>query len=217
MLVDAQIIVGVAHGLEHLVGRHDAFKAAQRDGVLHARIVRVEGDDVGNAHRDQLLEHHGAVHGLAGGAAMLAAFVEHRHDDVDAVSLSADRRDDALEIGVVLVRRHRNLSAIELVGALIRAHVADDEQIIAANGILNHALALAGAEARAVRFQQEAVLIRAVEAVELLVGGRVHLPVHQILVDPAAHFLAAVHGDDAQRRDRPHREFLGRLDVLVHA
>ena len=31
------------------------------------------------------------------------------------------------------------------------------------------------------------------------------------------HFLAAVHGDDAQRRDRPHREFLGRLDVLVHA
>ncbi len=159
MLVDAQIIVGVAHGLEHLVGRHDVFKTAQRDGVLHARIVRVEGDDVGNTHRDKLLEHHGAVHGLAGGAAVLTAFIEHRHDDVDAIRLAADGGDNALEVGVMLVGRHRNVVTVELVGALIRADIADDEQVIAAHGILNHALALAGAEAWAVCLQQETVLI----------------------------------------------------------
>ena len=59
----------------------------------------------------------------------------------------------------MLVGRHRNVVTIELVGALIRADIADDEQVIAAHGILNHALALAGAEAWAVCLQQETVLI----------------------------------------------------------
>jgi len=153
------------------------------------------------------------------GAAMLTAFVEHRHDDVDAVRLAADSRDNAFQVGIMLVRRHRDFASIELIGALIRAHIADDKQVIAANGIRDHTLAFACTETRAVRFQQEAVLIRAVEAVELLVRGGIHLPVHQVLVDAASHFLAAVHGNDAQRRDRPHRELLGRFvaDVLVHS
>ena len=209
MLINAQIIVSMAHRLEHLIGRHDALKPAQRDGVLHARVVRVKSDDIGYAHVDQFLKHHGAVHGFTGGAAMLTAFVEHRHDDVDAVRLAADSRDNALQVGIMLVRRHRDFASIELIGALIRAHIADDKQVIAANGIRDHTLAFACTETRAMRFQQEAVLIRAVEAVELLVRGGIHLPVHQVLVDAASHFLVAVHGNDAQRRDRPHRELLG--------
>ena len=218
ILVDLQVVIGRAHGLEHLIGRHDALKAVERDRVLHARVVRIEGDDVGDAHGNQLLKHQRAVHGLTRGAAMLASFVEHRHDDVDALRLPADRRDDALEVSVVLVRRHRHIPAVELVCALIRADVADDIQIISAHRIQQHPLAFAGAKARAVRTDQKAVGLRAVEAVQLFVGAVVHLPPGQVIVDSLAHLLAAAHGDDAQRCNRHHREFLGRfsVDVLAH-
>ena len=218
VLVDLQVVIGRAHGLEHLIGRHDALKAVERDRVLHARVVRIEGDDVGDAHGDQLLKHQRAVHGLTRGAAMLASLVEHRHDDVDALRLPTDRRDDALEVSVVLVRRHRHIPAVELVRALIRADVADDIQIITAHRIQQHPLAFAGAKARAVRTDQKAIGFRAVEAVQLFVGTVVHLPPGQVIVNSLAHLLAAAHGDDAQRGNRHHRELLGRfsVDVLAH-
>ena len=100
---------------------------------------------------------------------MLARFIEHRHDDVDTVRFAADRRDDALDVRIMIVRRHRHFHAIKLIFALIGAHVADDKQVITANRTLQHALGLSGTEAGTARFQQESVFISAVKTVEILV------------------------------------------------
>ena len=48
--IELQIVKCMAHGLQHLIGRHNAFKTVQRDRVGDPRIMRVKGDDVRNAH-----------------------------------------------------------------------------------------------------------------------------------------------------------------------
>ena len=88
--VDLQIALPAEQGLEDLIAGLYAVKADQGHGVLHTRVVRVEGDDVAHAHLLQLLQRQGAVQAFAAGAAVLAALIEHGHDDVDA--LGAARR-----------------------------------------------------------------------------------------------------------------------------
>ena len=133
---------------EHLIIRLHRFKTGQRDGVLHARVVRVEGDYVGNAHRFQFLERHRAVHRLAARAAVLAALVQERHDHVDALRLAANRADDALEILIVIVGGHGHLTAVHRVFDLVGGHVGDDVNVVAAYAAAKQALAFARAKPR---------------------------------------------------------------------
>lgn len=81
---------------QHLICRHQVVKAHDRHGVLHARVVRVKGEQIRNAHLLQLLQHVCAVERLAVAAAVLAAAVQQRHDDVHAVRFAARRLNQAL-------------------------------------------------------------------------------------------------------------------------
>ena len=47
--------------LYKLVSRHEVIEAGQGDGVLNARVMGIEGNDVGNTHGDQLLQCHCTV------------------------------------------------------------------------------------------------------------------------------------------------------------
>ena len=82
--------------LDELVRRLNVFETGEGDGVLYARVVRVEGDDVFDAHAHKLLQRDRAVEGFARRAAVLTAFVEHGHDDRNAAGLAGCGADDAL-------------------------------------------------------------------------------------------------------------------------
>ena len=51
--------------------------------------MRIEGDDGFDAEVREFLQSYGAVQRLTGGALVLAALVEERHDDRDAAGLTA--------------------------------------------------------------------------------------------------------------------------------
>ena len=136
--------------LDHLIGRADVVKAAERNGVLNLGVVRIKSDDVGHAHIGQLLERQCTVERFACGAVVLSALIEHRHDDRDSSRLAADGADDALEILIVVVRAHRDSHAVHLVGHAVVEHVADDIHVSAAHGLVNQPLCLARTETGAV-------------------------------------------------------------------
>ena len=82
--------------LDELIDRHDGVETVQRDGVLDTGIVCIEGDNIVNAHPDQLLQRDCAVQRLTHGALMLPALVQIRHDDGDPAGFAADSGNDAL-------------------------------------------------------------------------------------------------------------------------
>ena len=59
--VDFQILYIAQQTLDELVSRLDGFKAMQRDCVLYSGTMCVEGDNVVNAHLNQLLQSKCAV------------------------------------------------------------------------------------------------------------------------------------------------------------
>ena len=189
----------VDHGFQELVGGVDVLKSAQGDGVLDPGVVGVKGDEVLHAHAGQLLEAQGAVQGLPGGAAVLAAFIEHGHNDVDPASLAADGGDDPLQVLVVVVGAHGDVHAVHLVGHAIVEHIGKDVQIMASNRLLQAALGLAGAEPGALRLQLIGLPAIADE-VRVVHHFSVPLrtPIHQILVHFSGDLLAALHSDEAQ-------------------
>ena len=75
LCIDLQILYILAQCLNELVSRLHGLEAVQRDRVLYARIVRVKGDDVVNAHIDQFLQSQCAVQRLSCAALVLAAFI----------------------------------------------------------------------------------------------------------------------------------------------
>ena len=74
---------------DELVGRLHILKGFDRNGILNAGVVRIEGDDGFDAEVREFLQSYGAVQRLTGGALVLAALVEERHDDRDAAGLTA--------------------------------------------------------------------------------------------------------------------------------
>ena len=140
----------LAECLDHLIGAAHIVKAGERYRVLHARIVRVERDDIRNAHVNQLLQSYGAVERFAGGALVLPALVEHRHYNRNAARLAADRADHSLQVLEVVVGAHRNIHSVHLVGHAVIKAVADDVDVLTAHRLQNMSFRLAGAEARQV-------------------------------------------------------------------
>ena len=80
---------GVMQRLDHLVMRKNIFKAAVGDRVLNSGVMSVERNNVGDAHIHKFSKRDCAVERFSGSAAVLAPFVEHRHNDGDAAGFSA--------------------------------------------------------------------------------------------------------------------------------
>ena len=64
----------------------------------------IEGDDVGNAHLNQLIQCHGTVKGFSLGTLVLPALIEKRHDHVDAVCFTGTCGDHTLQILEMIIR-----------------------------------------------------------------------------------------------------------------
>ena len=185
--VGLQVGIAAEQSLQRLVGGNNVVKAHDRHGVLHAGVVRVKGDDVGNAQLAQLLKGHGTVQGFAVIAPVLAAAVQQGHDDVDAVCFAARRLDDPLQILKMVVGGHGVFLAEQLVGAAVIAHIHQDEQVVTANAGFDDALAVTGGEAGTLRLHQEIGL----RSAALLRPG------HQMAVDLFPQLLCAVERQDA--------------------
>ena len=162
----------------------------------------VEGDDVPDAHIDQLLETQGAVQALAGGAAVLTAFIEHGLDHRDALGLAGDGGDDALEVLEMIVGRHGHFLPVHFIGNVMGAHIHDDVHVQTADALAQHGLAFTRAKARAGALDQEGIAVYTRAGVILLVLHFLQaVPFEQPLIDLFADLLAAGHGDDAKRAD----------------
>ena len=195
------------HGLHHLVGGHHVVHAHQGHRVGHPGVVGVKGDDVGHPHALQLLQRIGAVQAFPVGAAVLAAAVEQRHDDGDAVGLAAGGLDQPLQVLVVVVGAHAVFRAEQPVLAAVVAHIHHEVEIVAPHGALDHALAVAGGKAGALAGDDEGLLVKA-----LAVG-----PTDQVAVDQRGQFVGAGGGDEAKvGHTVAVNEKLGAAVLLLH-
>ncbi len=199
--IQLQILILAEQSLQNLIAGTDAVKAHQGHGVLNAGVVSVEGDEVAHAQILQILQRLSAVQTFPGGAAVLSDLVQVGHDDVDALGAAADSADDALEILKMIVGRHGHLPAVHLIGFVVGSHVGQNINVISAYSTFDHALALAGAEPGAAGLDEEIVPIGTHQGVKgrVFQGFLLLMPLHQPAVDQLAHFLAAGHGDQAQR------------------
>ena len=151
----------------------------------------IEGDDVLHAHGQQLLQGNGAVQGLANHTAMLTAAVQGGHDDAHTVAAAGDGLVQALQVGVVIVGGHVVLHAEQVVGQGVVAGIADEEDIIAADGLLHQALGVAALEAGAGTVDDKGILLNA----DFLGPG------DQMAVDELGQLLSAGAGDQSQMGD----------------
>ena len=185
------IVVGMEIGdvfeksLENLIGGHNVIEAHQGYGVLHAGVVRVEGDYAGNAHALKLLQHYCAVERFAICTAMLTATVEQRHNYADSVCLSADRLNDSLKILIVVVGRHTVDATEIVVGAAIVSDVDENEDVVTANGGFDQSLSVTRGKAGTLILDEEGV------NVESAVTG----PAYKVVVDLASELRGTFHRD----------------------
>ena len=154
-MIEGDIRNGANESFKHLISGSHVVKSGQRDRIGHAGVVRVERDDISNAHIDEFLQGERAVERLTPRTLVLATLVEHRHNDRDPVCFALDRPDDPFEILIVVVGTHRHGLTVHIVGHAVVEHIADDEEILASARLLDHSLAFAAAETRAGRFDQE--------------------------------------------------------------
>ena len=186
--VQLEVGNGAEHGFQHLIGRHHVVKAHQGHGVLHAGVVGVKGDDVGDAHGLQLLQRDGAVQAFPVGAAVLAAAVQQRHNDAHALGFAAGGLDQTFQVLEMVVRGHKVLMAENLVFLVVIAHVYDEIDIVAAHGGADEALAVAGGKAGAFALDDKRVLAH---------PGLLR-PAEQVTVDLGGELLGAGHGNQAE-------------------
>ena len=199
LLVKMQIAHPAAQGLQHLIGGHEGFKARQRNCVLHPGIVSVKGDDVLHAQAGQFLQHQCAIHGFTGGTTVLPALVQEGHDNGNPLRLSADGSDDALQVRIMVVRRHGNGSSVHVIGNLTGGNVGNDVDVVAANALGQQSFALAGAKPGAFRLQKESIQVVAGESVELVALFTDALaPVSEVFVDSFTKGFAARHCNHAK-------------------
>ena len=172
--------------LDHLVGGMNILKSAKRNGVLHARIVCIEGDDVRYAHTHKLLKSDRAVERFSARALMLTSLVKHRHDYRYATRFARDSGDNALQIGVMVIGAHRNVLAVHLVGNAIVKGIAVKINVVTAHRLVQKSLCLARTEAGAVYGCKEGFLTA------------VSSPFLEVVVNLRNELLASLHTDNAQ-------------------
>ena len=188
LLVEADLRVLLQQALEDLIGRHRVVEAEQGHGVLDAGVVCVKGDDVLYAHGLQLLQGHSAVQALADDAAMLAAAVQAGHDDRHAVCLAGHGLDEALQVCEMVVGREVVLVTEQVVGHAVVARIDNDEDIVAADGLLDQTLCVAALEAGALAGDDEAILLHT---------GRL-CPLDKVSVDEVGQLLCTGAGQQTQ-------------------
>ena len=65
VVVDLKVVLTAQKALDKLIGRPDRIKAVERDRVHDAGVMGIKGDDVVDAHADQLLQRDRAVQRLS--------------------------------------------------------------------------------------------------------------------------------------------------------
>ena len=197
--VDPKIRHIAQQALDELIDRLDGIKAVQGDGVLNAGIVGVKGNDIIYAHPDQLLQGDGAVQGFTLAAGLLAAFIKVGHDNGDPPGLAAGGRDHALEIGVMIVRRHMVLQTEHFVGLAEVDHIYKDIEVHTADRLGKDAFAFAGTETRQVAVHDIAGTLIIVESgIMSVLALAFRSPAGQVIVNLFSHFLTAYYRDDPQ-------------------
>ena len=177
--------------LDSVLKEIEKVEADQRDRVHDAGVVGVKGDDIGDTVVGELTECHRAVKGLAGGASVLAALIQEGQDDGNTVSLAADSRNDALDILKIVVRRHAVFVAADFQGLGIIGHVADDEEVGAADRIVEADAALSGAEPGVVGADEISGFQIARAHLEVFIfPGKISSAPYKILVDSVGNLLA---------------------------
>ena len=108
----------------------------------------------------------------------------------------------------MVVGAHRDVLIVHTVGNAVIEDVADDVQVVAADGFGDQRLGLAAAEARAVRVDQ--VAVEQIAVGEGLGAGR-HFapPAVDVIVYRCRKLLAAPHADD------PERAYRHRIQIVV--
>ena len=152
LIIDLKVIYTAQKALDELIGRLYGVEAVERDRVHDAGIVRVEGDDIVDAHADQFLQRDRAVKRFARCALVLAALIEIGHDHGDPAGFSADRSDRSLEVLIVIVRRHMVLKSEHLIGLAVVDNIRDQVQIHSADGLGHYTFAFTGTKAGKVTF-----------------------------------------------------------------
>ncbi len=203
LLVQNDIGEIVYDRLEKRIGRNKIVKIRKGRYVLDSRIVRIKGDEILDAEIHQLPEHVGSVQRFPSRALVLSSLVQKRHDNGNSGGLAVDGGDDALEILKVIIRRHMVDKAVHLIGQRIVGHIGQDEDVLAAAGVLDHALSLTGAEAHA--FGLHAVIIAHISCKGRIVlhDAVVILPeISQMLVHGFPQLFCGRQDQELQRRGR---------------
>ena len=104
LLVRNEIRYRAKESFHELIGRIETVKTAQWDGVLHARVMGVKSDDIGNSHGCQFLQGKRTVKRFPFGTLVLSALIKKRHDHIDTMSLPGGGGDDPLQILIVIIR-----------------------------------------------------------------------------------------------------------------
>ena len=192
LVVDLQIVGAAENVLDELVGRGDRLEAVHRDRVLYAGVMRVKCNDVRDAELCELLQRVRAVHRLAAILLDLPSLVEVGHDDVDAAGLLAGSCDHALQVSKMVVRRHDVLEAVHFIGDGVVHDIDHDIDVVAADGVADGSLALAGAESRRVGLKNKRV--PGVTVVRGVVSqlDALSAPVHKVIVDLFSNGLRAL-------------------------
>ena len=165
--------------LQDLVIGDDIIESHQRYGVLYHGLVCVEGQQVGDAHVLEFLQHDGTVQGLAEAALVLTSAIQDRHDDGDTVSLASYGLDDPLQILIMIVRRHMILIAKQVVGAPVIAYIYEDVQVSSTYGLIDDALGIAGLETGAGGFNDHGRSV-------------ISFPFSELAVDLGGQFLSSL-------------------------
>ena len=201
--VDLQVVNRAEKSLDELIGGLNRVKSVQRNGILDAGIMRVEGDNVVDAHADQLLQCNCAVERFPCGPLGLKTLIQVGHNDRDPAGFPADRGDHTLEVGKVIVGRHVVVETEHAVGLIVIDHIYQNIEIHTANRLLDNTLALSGPEAGNPGIND----VRG-----LLIGGESGAvsmfmlafcaPVLQVVVDFLSHLLASGDSDQTQLAER---------------
>ena len=183
--VDVEVGILVEHRLDHLICRAHVLKAVKRNGVLNSGVVSVEGDKVGDAHSNELLECKRTVERLSAGSLMLSALVEHRHYNADTASLTANSTDNSLKILKMVVGTHGYGLTVHIILYTVIEDVTYNINVVTSEGMVNSALCLTAAKSGAGRVYEEGSIVV------------VTTPFLEVKIYLFCEILAALHADYA--------------------
>ena len=163
----------------------------------------IEGNDIFDAHMDQILQCLRTVQRLTSVSAGLAAFIQVRHDDVDPSGLAADGGNHPLQIQKMIVRGHMVRFAAHLVGETVIADVDQNIQIFTADRVVDDSLAFPASESRILRADQVVVPGISFKLREGLVPViPLGPPFYDVIVHLAAELFARLQSNNPEVADR---------------